>query len=224
MSDSLQQRVLAVIAKASSQQPARALDVGRQIGAGQVALEGALRGLLATRQIATAQIQRRGDSAPWLAIWPTGVMLTNGAWTGTSHSGLFANPAPGRFPTAPVPSKDARPDLGRASRTKPTLASLPRPLVAAKPVVPKPMATAQPVARRRATPLQDRIRARVKGHDMAHAVPLTDLAAHACCNLAAIRVAVAALVEKGELAYLVTGGGNRRKALAYDAHAQEQAA
>ncbi|ANQ83667.1 hypothetical protein dqs_0591 [Azoarcus olearius] len=87
---SLEERILAAIAKASSKQPASADDVLAIVGGDASAYWTALEQLIQTRQIATAHVQRPAtDAAPWLAIWPTGVVINVGRVTAAVLSRLF---------------------------------------------------------------------------------------------------------------------------------------
>lgn len=106
------ERILQRIARASSKAPARADEVRSDLGLNQATFAAGLDLLRSRRQITTAKIQRAGDDAMWQAIWPTGVRVEHGSWTGNSHSGLFDKDAtPRRFPAAPDPTRDPRPDL-----------------------------------------------------------------------------------------------------------------
>ncbi len=106
------ERILQRIARATSKAPARADEVRCDLGLSPATFAAGLDHLQRHRQVATAEIQRAGDDALWLAIWPTGVFVEHGSWTGCSHSGLFNKDAtPRRFPAAPDPTRDPRPDL-----------------------------------------------------------------------------------------------------------------
>ncbi|AUN95899.1 helix-turn-helix domain-containing protein [Pseudazoarcus pumilus] len=94
VSADLPDRILAAIGRASSQHPVRADEVRAKLDVGAAEFEPALEALAAECRINTAQIQRRGDAAPWLAIWPTGVQLPSAGWTGKSHRALFVRQAP----------------------------------------------------------------------------------------------------------------------------------
>lgn len=112
-------KILAQLRGHHAQKPANAADVAALVGGPEADFWAALEQLAATRQVNAAHIQRRGDPAAWLAVWPTGVVVQTGTWTGSSHTGLFAGPKlPPRFPTIPDPSRDPRPDLGRAKPAK----------------------------------------------------------------------------------------------------------
>lgn len=89
MTDDIAPRILAAIVRASSKRPARASEVLARLDAPAPESQAALDRLIASRQVATARIQRRNDPEPWLAIWPTGVTLRHGAWSNDTHSALF---------------------------------------------------------------------------------------------------------------------------------------
>lgn len=90
----LPDRILQHIGRATSQQPARAEEVRAALGLAASDFDPALQLLARDCRINTAQIQRRGDAAPWLAIWPTGVCLPSAAWNNNRHSVLFPRDAP----------------------------------------------------------------------------------------------------------------------------------
>lgn len=122
----LQERVLRQISKASSKHPANADEVRKALAGEHNLFMSALESLLRDSQISTAHVQRKGDPAPWRAIWPTGVTLhSSGAWTGHAHAVLFSAQPSFRLPAGPNPEKDPRPDLGRKTK-KPKVAALPR--------------------------------------------------------------------------------------------------
>lgn len=119
--------ILGAIASANSKRPANAADVLATLGSDEIAFWATLEALARLRQINTAHIQRPAtDAAPWLAIWPTGVIVETGGWSGSSHCVLFddATPLP-RFPAIPDPQRDPRPDLGRTPKTKPKEPAMP---------------------------------------------------------------------------------------------------
>lgn len=91
----LAERILAHIAKADSRHPARAADVAAALGGPEPGFWVALEQLAATRQVNSAHIHRPAvDPEPWLAIWPTGVLVDNGAWRNGSHTQLFVPQRP----------------------------------------------------------------------------------------------------------------------------------
>lgn len=115
----LEQNVIAELEqrKASSQQPAPAAEVMVALGASEEGFWSALEILVAGHQVQTAVIQRRSDAGPWLAIWPTGVVMAANGWSNAAHSGLFGRDyLTPRLPRRPDPSRDPRPDLGSAAR------------------------------------------------------------------------------------------------------------
>lgn len=87
----LPDRVMAAIARNTSRCPARADDVLSTVGATEEAFWAALDVLLQTARIHTAHIQRvaKGETTPWLAIWPTGIYMPPGAWKARHLSSLF---------------------------------------------------------------------------------------------------------------------------------------
>ncbi len=83
-------RILAQIERASSKRPARAADVAALVGGPEPDFWRALEQMAAAGLVATAHIQRmKRDAEPWLAIWPTGVVLTPARLSGASLSQLF---------------------------------------------------------------------------------------------------------------------------------------
>ena len=83
-------RILAQIERASSKRPARAADIAALVGGPESDFWSALEQMVAAGVVATAQIQRmKCDAEPWLAIWPTGVVLTPSRLSGASLSQLF---------------------------------------------------------------------------------------------------------------------------------------
>lgn len=107
------QRLLAHIARADSRRPARAADVAAALGGPEPEFWAALETLQATRQVNSALIHRPAtDPAPWLAIWPTGVLVDNGAWRNGSHAPLFV---PQR-PLAPALAEAAGPRAARVAQ------------------------------------------------------------------------------------------------------------
>lgn len=85
----LDQRILAALAGHSAQTPVRADDVIAVVGGPEPDTWAALEQLVKTCQINTAHIQRKTDSEPWLALWPTGVIREIGGWRGEDHQALF---------------------------------------------------------------------------------------------------------------------------------------
>lgn len=88
-------RILAQIKQASSKRPARAADIAALIGGPEAAFWATLEQMVAAGLVATAHIQRmKRDAEPWLAIWPTGVVLTPARLSGASLSHLFTPQRP----------------------------------------------------------------------------------------------------------------------------------
>lgn len=86
----LTERILSAIARADSKRPARAADVAALVGGEEAEFWAALEALTRSRQINSAHVMRpKSDPEPWLAIWPTGVVVPDGGWTGNSHRALF---------------------------------------------------------------------------------------------------------------------------------------
>lgn len=90
----LPERILAAIARNDSRRPARAADVAAVIGGAEAAFWAALERLTGEHRINTAHVQKQGDRAPWLAVWPTGLPARPAAWTGDSHGALFIKHRP----------------------------------------------------------------------------------------------------------------------------------
>lgn len=86
--------ILAQLAKATSQQPAKAEAVRLALDVPEAAFTAALTALERECRINTAHIRRKGDTDLWLALWPTGLRLPNAGWTGNSHRGLFVSETP----------------------------------------------------------------------------------------------------------------------------------
>lgn len=101
----LPDRILARIARNTSKRPARAADVLAQLGVPEAEFWPALETLLRTARIHTAQIQRpaAGDTVPWLAIWPTGIVTPPSAWTSNHLSSLFIRHDPTALKRAHMP-------------------------------------------------------------------------------------------------------------------------
>ena len=89
-STSLADRILVTIAGANSKRPQNANDVLALVGGNDADFWSALDQLAREGRITGAQVYRpRADAAPWLGIWPTGVITPAGAWTGARLSCLF---------------------------------------------------------------------------------------------------------------------------------------
>jgi len=105
----LPDRILAAVARSDSRRPARAADVAVVIGGAEAAFWAALERLIGERRINTAHVQKQGDRAPWLAIWPTGLTARSAAWTSDSHGALFVKPRPDDLFLAYAPRVAATP-------------------------------------------------------------------------------------------------------------------
>lgn len=90
----LSDRVLAQLAKATSREPGKAEAVRQALGVSEAEFMEALAQLERECRINTAHIRRKGDADLWLALWPTGLRLPSGGWTGNSHRGLFVRETP----------------------------------------------------------------------------------------------------------------------------------
>lgn len=127
----LPERVLAAIAKATSQHPARADAVRARTGADEAAFAAAIEQLAAERRLNCAWIQKAGDAEPWLAIWPTGLPAKSAAWTNGSHGALFVTHRPNDLyqahaprstpPAAPEPATESEPNNMETTRKNPPL-------------------------------------------------------------------------------------------------------
>jgi|JRYL01.1.fsa_nt_gb hypothetical protein len=91
----LADRILAAIARATSKRPSNADDVLALVGGKDVDFWAAIDQLAREGRITGAQLYRpRVDAGPWLGIWPTGVIATGRAWTGSRLSFLFVRHDP----------------------------------------------------------------------------------------------------------------------------------
>lgn len=209
--ESAAELILQHIARATSKAPARADDVRAALALPAAPFADAIALLKRRCQIATAEIQRAGDDAMWQAIWPTGVRVEHGCWTGSSHSGLFArNDTPRRFPAAPDPTRDPRPDL----RTQPQRPPAQEP---AMPPIDYP-------ARRKSGELQDAVVAALDDVPRSRAIAGSDLAALLGVTPANLRCCASALVRKGLIGETVHPTGARPGHLYYDIDAEDEAA
>ena len=113
----LADRILAAITRNNSKRPARAADVFAQVGGAEAEFWAALEALLRTTRIHTAHVQHpaKGETAPWLAIWPTGVCLPPRAFNGASLSGLFVRHDSTALKRAHAPRSRARRAKGDAA-------------------------------------------------------------------------------------------------------------
>ena len=90
MAAPLPDRILAAMAGHDSKHPARSVDIAALVGADEAAYLVALKALLDQRSVNCAHVLRKGDAAPWLAIWPTGVRVGMDTWKQLTESGHFA--------------------------------------------------------------------------------------------------------------------------------------
>jgi hypothetical protein len=92
------ERVLQHLAGHTSKKPAREGDLLALVG-----------GAEADFWAAIAHIQRAGDPAPWLALWPTGLPVQHRSWKDLNALGCFAVQhieTPRRFPQSPAARRD----------------------------------------------------------------------------------------------------------------------
>lgn len=82
-------RILQHLRGHHARKPARADDILAMAGGPEAEFWAALEQLVAQCQINTAHIQRRGEPAAWLAIWPTGIIHHPGRLTNARLSDLF---------------------------------------------------------------------------------------------------------------------------------------
>lgn len=112
------ERVLQHLAGHTSKKPAREGDLLALVGGAEADFWAAIEALRSGGAINTAHIQRAGDPAPWLALWPTGLPVQHRSWKDLNAIGCFAVrhiETPRRFPQSPA----ARRDL-EETRTMPT--------------------------------------------------------------------------------------------------------
>ncbi|NMG29326.1 hypothetical protein [Aromatoleum evansii] len=205
MSIDLPERILAKIAKATGQRPARAPDVLAMVGGAEPAFWAAVEQLYRERRINTAHIQKTGEPEPWLALWPTGLTPSSAGWTSNSHTALFVKPRAD--------------DLFQAFAPR----SAPKPAVAPKPAPAKKTETKkEPVmdmptnARRAHGTLQAELAKHMSGVCKADAWRVAQLAEKLFDEPQNIRFALKALVAKGELAVIEVQNGGRTAAAYYD--------
>lgn len=86
--------ILSKISRSTSQRPARAADVLAMVGGKAPAFWAAVEQLYREHRINTAHIQKKGDSAPWLAIWPTGMLAAPVPLSGNALTCLFVRHRP----------------------------------------------------------------------------------------------------------------------------------
>lgn len=206
MSADLGERILAQIAKATSQKPAHAADVLALVGGEEPAYWAAIDQLYAERRINTAHIKRKTDSEPWLAIWPTGVCLPSAPMSGKSLSGLFVRHRLGDFHAAHAP------------RSNPTPQPTPKPALIQKTEPNKESVMDMPTNNRRPHgTLQEAIAQHMTGRTIDNAVTVTKLANLLCDAPQNIRFAVQAMAKKGVLLVTERKNGGRTAAAYYDA-------
>lgn len=105
----LADRILVTIARASSKRPQNADDVLALVGGKEPDFWAAIDQLAREGRITGAQLYRpRVDAAPWLGIWPTGVVAPAGAWTGPRLSYLFVRHDPAALAKARAPRSRPR--------------------------------------------------------------------------------------------------------------------
>lgn len=106
--------ILSRLAGHDSKRPANAADVAALVGGDEIHYWAALEQLQRERRINTAHIQRRGDPAPWLAIWPTGLPARMDSWRDLNVRGHFAihqtTPTPQRLPQSPAKRRQIEED------------------------------------------------------------------------------------------------------------------
>lgn len=101
--------ILGRIATHTSKRPACAADVAALVGGDERAYWAALEQLKRECRINTAHIQRGGDPAPWLAIWPTGLPVKHHSWQDLNARGAFTVQhveTPRRFPQSPAARRE----------------------------------------------------------------------------------------------------------------------
>jgi hypothetical protein len=230
----LPERILAAIARASSRRPARADDVIAQLGGDAAATWAALEQLVAERRIATAHLHwPEDDPEPWLAIWPTGVRVPSGTWTGGSHNSLFvrheqplrqalraaSTPRPAataarEAPPAPVPvpTDIEEPDMPETPTARAAAGARPSNVDAAH----VPTHPAGPAGARR-TPggLEADVCALLAGRGADDALAVRELATPLGGSDENVRQAVRRLVRRGVLGQVMRKGLNGHAIVAY---------
>lgn len=99
------ERVLQHLAGHTSKKPAREGDLLALVGGPEADFWAAIEALRSGGAINTAHIQRAGDPAPWLALWPTGLPVQHRSWKDLNARGAFAVhhiETPRRFPQSPA--------------------------------------------------------------------------------------------------------------------------
>ncbi len=97
----LSERILAVLAGASSAHPANAADVIAITGRPEAECWPVIEQLLRDRRIQTAHMQTAGH--PWVALWPSGVQCRTARVTSNQLSGLFVRHDPSALKKAHMP-------------------------------------------------------------------------------------------------------------------------
>lgn len=210
----LADRIMATIARATSQRPHSAPDALATLGADEPAFWAALEQLTAERRIATAKIHRPAiDAAPWLAIWPTGLCKPVIPTDGRMHSHLFVR-------NRPHDLRDAYAPRTRESKSATSMSSsgAQAPSASKQPPQPQPQEStamsAQPekttdacVARRKAAA------AYIAGHPRSKPILIAQLADHLQLSTKGARNIVEELAARGvaELFTIkgLTGKGRR---------------
>lgn len=103
------ERVLQHLAGHTSKKPAREGDLLALVGGPEADFWAAIEALRSGGAINTAHIQRAGDPAPWLALWPTGLPVQHRSWKDLNAIGCFAVQhieTPRRFPQSPAARRD----------------------------------------------------------------------------------------------------------------------
>lgn len=114
--------ILGRIATYTSKRPACAADVAALVGGDERAYWAALEQLKRECRINTAHIQRGGDPAPWLAIWPTGLPVKHHSWQDLNARGAFTVQhveTPRRFPQSPAARREIEENpMNKKSRSR----------------------------------------------------------------------------------------------------------
>ncbi|MFN3987616.1 MAG: hypothetical protein ACK4KV_19165 [Rhodocyclaceae bacterium] len=93
----LTDRIVALLAGASAQAPARAPDILKLTGAAEDEFWPALEALMSAGVLASALVKRQSDAHPWLGIWPAGQVRKLGHAGGSFHRSLFVRHQPLRW-------------------------------------------------------------------------------------------------------------------------------
>lgn len=227
-------RILGAIARSTSKHPANAADVLAQVGGKETDFWSAIATLIHGRAIASAHIQRQrpvADPAPWLAIWPTGVNLDSGAWRSDTHSSLFSGTRTvPRFPAAPDPTRDPRPDLGVAAKrivrsittSKPTKETI-MPVTDFSAPEPKSETVYKPArTTRKAQGRRDRVSAAIAGCSRANAIELMKIAEAIGLTPEGTAAIIKHLEEDGVAQRFHVGKGIKRRCWVFDPRTEIQ--